>query len=124
MLGSENSPTRVTSVDNNICQPQLLLLAFENEKFSICIIPPGIKIINYSLKTHIHHISPSFSVIIVVGAIIQISVLLLHVLASEAALDLAMAAIGLQHVDEPSQGQSNHKADHSDENVEADCHEL
>ena len=33
-------------------------------------------------------------------------------------------AIGLAHVDETSNGQSDHKADHSDENVEADCHEL
>ena len=33
-------------------------------------------------------------------------------------------AIGLAHVDKAPDCQSNHKADHSDENVEADCHEL
>ena len=37
--------------------------------------------------------------------------------------NLAMA-IGLAHVDETPDGQSNHKADHSNENVEANCHEL
>ena len=30
-------------------------------------------------------------------------------------------AIGLAHVDEAPDDQSNHKADHSDENVEANC---
>ena len=38
--------------------------------------------------------------------------------------NLTMAAIGLAHVDEAPDGQSNHKGDHPDENVEANCHEL
>ena len=36
---------------------------------------------------------------------------------------LAMA-IGLAHVDETPDGQSDHKADHPDENIETNCHEL
>ena len=38
-------------------------------------------------------------------------------------LDLAVA-VGLDHVDEASDCQGNHKADHANEDVESDCHEL
>ena len=33
-------------------------------------------------------------------------------------------AQGLTHEDKTPYGQSTHKADHADEDVEADCHEL
>ena len=40
-------------------------------------------------------------------------------------VDLYLAmAIGLAHVDETPDCQSNHKADHANENVEANSHEL
>ena len=38
--------------------------------------------------------------------------------------NLTMAAIGLAHVDETPDCQNDHKGDHPDENVEANCHEL
>ena len=38
-------------------------------------------------------------------------------------MDLALA-VGLEHVDESSDGQGNEKADDADQNVEFNCHQT
>ena len=67
--------------------------------------------------THLHYIVPPLSILRVVSPIVQVDVLLLLLLAGEAALDSAVAIMA-DHMNESDNRQDDHKANHGNEDVE------
>ena len=70
-------------------------------------------------STHLHYIVSPLSILRIVSPIVQVDVLLLLLLAGEAALDSAVAFMA-DHVNESDNRQDDHKANHGDEYVEPD----
>ena len=68
-------------------------------------------------STHLHYVVPPLSIPRIVSAIVQVDVLLLLLLAGEAALDSAVAIMA-DHMYESDNRQDDHKANHGDEYVE------
>ena len=70
-------------------------------------------------STHLHYIVPLLSFLRIISAIVQVDVLLLLLLASEAALD-STVAIMADHMAQSDNRKDDHKANHGDEDVEPD----
>ena len=70
-------------------------------------------------STHLHYVVPPLSIPRIVSAIVQVDVLLLLLLAGEAALDSAVAIMA-DHMNESDNRQDYHKTNHGNEYVEPD----
>ena len=59
------------------------------------------------IKSYLHHILPSVSILVVVVSVVQVDIRLLQVDAARAASLSDLAAVGAAHVDQPEDGEGD-----------------